>query len=113
MYKMTKTDEIVVSLRACAGECFECIWCDYYDTGDEHLYRLHLDAAAELERLDRKLSELRQLIVDNIDECQEARDKHCGQLRDQLDGCVTALGFVLRWIEEEGTDESREPAKND
>lgn len=110
---MTTTDEIIASLRACAGDDFDCTKCAYYDAGEEHLDRLHMDAAADLERLDEKLAELRRLVVDNLDECREARDKHWGQLRDQLDGCVTALGFVLRWIEEEGTDESREPAKND
>lgn len=104
---MPTTKEIVASLRTCAGEDFDCAACAYYDAGVEHLDRLHLDAAAELERLDRKLTELRQFMVDNIDECREARDTHDGQLRDQLDGCVTALGCILWWMDEGATDENK------
>ena len=99
---MPTTEEIIKSLRECSGDDFDCTRCVYYDDGDEHLDKLHLDAAAELERLDKKLAELRQLVVDNIDECREARDTYDGQLRDQLDGCVTALGCILRRMDEGG-----------
>lgn len=104
---MPTTKEIIASLRACAGDDYDCAICAYNGAGVDHCDRLHLDAAAELERLDRKLTELRQFVVDNIGECREARDTYDGQLRDQLDGCVTALGCILRWMDEGVTDEDK------
>ena len=97
---MKTTKEIIDSLRMCSGDDFDCTRCAYYEAGTEHLDRLHLDAAAELERLDKMVAELRRKVVDNINDCRSARETHYGQMRDQLDGCLTGLNFVLRWIDE-------------
>ena len=99
---MKTTKKIIESLRECAGDDFDCTKCVYYDAGTEHLERLHLDAAAELERMNNKLTWLRQAVVDNINKCSQARDVHKGSVRSEFSGCIVALNFVLRWINEEG-----------
>ena len=101
---MPTTEEIIKSLRVCPGYDFDCTQCAYYDAADEHLDKLHLDASLELERLDKKLKQVRNNVVYNIEECKTARDgASTSSLRDQFYGCITALNFVLRWIDEEDT----------